>query len=478
MAKKIIRKKDLKDKKVTIMGLGLHGGGIGTAKFFYELGAKVLVTDLKNKQELKSSLKELKGKDIDYVLGQHRSEDFINTDLVIKNPAVPEDSRYLKMAKDNNVAVDTDVGIFFEFCPAPIIGITGTKGKSTVAVLTAELLKQKNKDVILAGNIRSSVLLELSKIKEDSLVVLELSSWQLAGLKSHQKSPSFALMTNFMPDHLNRYKSMDDYLEDKKQIFKWQKRDDFLILNYDDKLVRNLSQEARSKVFYYSQANGIILNSQKTNLGAFVKGEKIYFGNSKEPVCFLNRVKLKGDHNISNVLAAITVAKLHSIGNSSIGKALDKFKGVEGRLQLIKVIDGVEYINDTAATTPEACLAALRSFPRSKEIILIAGGADKNLDFGELSLFIVKRVKSLILLYGTATQNLKKSVEKHLRISNRSLEILGPFDNIEEAVKRAQKLASVNSVVLLSPACASFGLFKHEFDRGEQFEKAVSNLDG
>jgi UDP-N-acetylmuramoylalanine--D-glutamate ligase len=192
----------------------------------------------------------------------------------------------------------------------------------------------------------------------------------------------------------------------------------------------------------------------------------------------LNRVKLKGDHNISNVLAAITVAKLHSIGNSSIGKALDKFKGVEGRLQLIKVIDGVEYINDTAATTPEACLAALRSFPRSKEIILIAGGADKNLDFGELSLFIVKRVKSLILLYGTATQNLKKSVEKHLRISNRSLEILGPFDNIEEAVKRAQKLASVNSVVLLSPACASFGLFKHEFDRGEQFEKAVSNLDG
>jgi UDP-N-acetylmuramoylalanine--D-glutamate ligase len=482
--------KDFKGKKVTIIGLGLHGGGVGVAKFFSQLGAKVLVTDLRSKEKLKESIDQLKGRPIKYVLGQHRPEDFINTDLVIKNPAIPEKSRYLEIARENKVPIETDIGIFFELCPAPIIGVTGTKGKSTVATLIAKLLGRKYSEVILAGNIRASVLEKLNKISKESLVVLELSSWQLAGLKSHQKSPHCAVITNLMPDHLNRYKSMAEYIEDKKLIFKWQKSKDYLVLNYDDKLVRDLAKETKSQVFYYSQDNGIILNLEDTSspgdlprltidqagLGAFVKGEKIFFGQNKEEICSLDDIQLKGRHNISNVLAAITVAKLYEVSNKSIIKVLNKFKGLEGRLELVDVIDGVKYINDTAATMPNASLAALNSFPSNKNIILIAGGADKNLDFDQLAEMIVKRVKVLILLEGSATAKLKKAVDKQLELTDKQLKIIGPLDNMKKAVMEAKNQAQEKDIVLLSPACASFGLFRHEFERGEAFNKAVALL--
>jgi len=467
--------KDFKGKKITIIGLGLHGGGLGTAKFFSQAGAKVLVTDLRSKEELKEPIKKLKGKSIKFVLGQHRSEDFINTDLVIKNPAVSGKSRYLEIAEENNVPIETDISVFFELCPSPIIGITGTKGKSTTASLIAEFLKKKYSEVTLAGNIRISVLRKLNKINKDGLAVLELSSWQLNGLKIHQKSPHFAVITNILPDHLNRYKNMDAYIKDKKEIFKWQKRNDYLILNYDDRTVRGLAQEAKSQVFYYSQDNGIIFDSNNIGLGAVVKGEKIFFGQNKE-VCSLDEIKLRGRHNMSNVLAAITVAKLYEVTNKSIVKVLNKFKGLEGRLEFIDTVDGVKYFNDTTATIPEACLASLNSFSIKQNIILIAGGADKNLDFGQLAEMIIKKVKALILLNGTATAKLKKAVDRQKELTGKELQIIGPLDDMKEAVMHAQRQTEVKDVVLLSPACASFGLFKHEFDRGEQFNKAIASL--
>ncbi len=480
---------NFKNKKVTIIGLGLHGGGVGVAKFFSRLGAKVLVTDLRDKEELKESLEKLKGRPIKYVLNQHRPEDFINTDLVIKNPAVPEKSKYLEIARQHGVPIETDVGMFFELCPAPIIGITGSKGKSTVATLTAKFLTKKYSDVILAGNIRSSVLTKLKKINKDSLVVLELSSWQLAGLRSHRKSPRCSVITNILPDHLNRYKNIEEYIEDKKEIFRWQKAKphqkrqdifqgrDYLILNYDDKIVRDFASQAKSQVFYYSQDNGITSNLEKANLAAFVKGEKILFGqDKKEEICSLEDVRLRGKHNIDNVLAAISVAKLCQVSNKSIKKVLDKFKGLEGRLELIKIVNQVKYINDTAATIPEATLAALTSFPLKKNIILIAGGADKNLNFDQLAEILVRKVKSLILLEGTATAKLKQAVENQIALTNNQLEIIGPLDSMKEAVSEASARAIKKDIVLLSPACASFGLFRHEFERGEAFIKAVNRL--
>ncbi len=487
-----------KNKKVTIIGLGLHGGGVGVAKFFSRLGAKVLVTDLRNKEELKESLEKLKGRPIKYVLNQHRPEDFINTDLVIKNPAVPDKSKYLEIARQHGVPIETDIGIFFELCPAPIIGITGSKGKSTVAALAAELLAKKYDDVVLAGNIRSSVLTKFKKINKDSPVVLELSSWQLAGLRTHRKSPRCSLITNILPDHLNRYKNIEEYIEDKKEIFRWQKAKirpkksqdlfhgrDYLILNYDDKTVRSFAEQAKAQTFYYSQDNGITSNLERASLASFVKGGKIFFGQEeKEEICSLDDIRLKGKHNIDNVLAAVSIAKLCQVSNKSIKKVLTKFKGLEGRLELVKIVNGIKYINDTTATIPEATLASLASFPLKKNIVLIAGGADKNLNFEQLAEIVVKRVKALILLEGTATSKLKTAIENQISLTDSQLEIVGPLDNMKEAVAEAklrlEKLAGPESdsagLVLLSPACASFGLFRHEFERGQAFVEAVDKL--
>jgi len=492
---------DFKNKKVTIIGLGLHGGVVGVAKFFSRLGAKVLVTDLRNKKELKESLEKLKGEPIKYVLDQHRPEDFINTDLVIKNPAVPDNSKYLEIARQHGVPIETDVGIFFELCPAPIIGVTGSKGKSTVVTLIAKFLAKKYGDVILAGNIRSSVLAKLKKINKNSLVVLELSSWQLAGLRSHRRSPHCSVITNILPDHLNRYKNIEEYIEDKKEIFRWQKKKprknnqdvfrgrDCLILNYDDRVVRNFAEQAKSQVFYYSQDNGSTSDLGKARLAAFVKGDKILFGDSglkapnleasglqNEEVCSLEDIALKGKHNIDNVLAAVSVAKLDQVSNKSIKKVLVKFKGIEGRLELVKMLNRVKYINDTTATIPEATLAALSSFPNKKNIILIAGRADKDLNFDYLAEILVKKVKVLILLEGTATPKLKQAVENRIVLTDSRLEIIDPLNSMREAVLKARAKAVENDIVLLSPACASFGLFRHEFERGEMFNKAVNEL--
>lgn len=438
---------DFKNKKVTVIGLGLHGGGLGTAKFFVEAGAKVLVTDLRSRQELKDSLVKLADLPIKYVLNQHRPEDFINTDLVIKNPAVPDNSKYLALARSHKIPIETDVGIFFELCPAPIIGVTGSKGKSTVTSLIGKLLAKKYSQVIVAGNIRSSVLRKLKKIDKKTLVVLELSSWQLAGLRAHRKSPHCAVVTNILPDHLNRYQSINEYINDKKEIFRWQKKKDYLILNEADPVVKEFASEAKAEVLSY--------------------GEK---SQAEEFQQIKDKIKLKGRHNLSNALAAVAVAKLYKLSDKTILKVLSKFNELEGRLETVKTVEEVEYINDTTATIPEATLAALDSLPPDKKIILIAGGNDKKLKFEDLSQAIKRRVKSLILLSGTATEKLQAA------LSDSRLEIVGPLDNMAEAVQQAKERAEAGDIVLLSPAATSFGMFKHEFERGQAFAQAVEEL--
>jgi len=431
-----------------VMGLGLHGGGEGAARFFTKQGAKVLVTDLRARKELKESIKKLQGYSIKYVLGKHRTEDFKNADLIIKNPAVPKDSKYLKIAIKNKVPIETDIGLFFELCPwQKIIGITGTKGKSTTVTLIAKLLKTRYK-VILAGNIRASALEELPRITKNTIVVLELSSWQLEDLKKHKKSPHIAIITNIMPDHLNRHKGMRDYIEAKKLIFKFQKPEDLLILNKDDKVVRGFAKETKAQVIFYSK---------------------------KQAVRYLKHTKLLGEHNLSNISAAATVAKLFKIPSLSIKKILENFKGIEGRLEFVRAIKGVKYYNDTTATTPEATIAALKSFNPAAagqaNIILISGGTDKNLDFKKLAEEISKRVKSLILLPGTATRKIEKAIRP------RQFSII-KVNSMKHAVNEASERAGKGDIVLLSPGCASFGLFQHEFDRGKQFQIKVLDLFG
>ena len=415
-----------KNKKVTIMGLGLHGGGVGVAKFFAKQGAKLIVTDLRTKKELEPSLKELKGLPIKFVLGKHRKQDFINTDLIIKNPGVPADSLYLKAAKKHNIPIKTDVGIFFELCQASIIGITGTKGKSTVATLVYLFLKSKYPNTILAGNIGVSPLEVLSKINKNTKVILELSSFQLENLK---KSPHIAVITTLFPDHLNRYRNFRDYIDAKKSIFKYQKKNDILILNYNNSETKKLSSETNSKVYFFKD---------------------------------------------SNTSAAISVAKLFKISKKDIKKVLSNFKGIPDRQELVAVKRGVKYINDTTATTPQSVIFAVRTFKKrfpKSEIILIAGGVDKKLIYKNLAKEIQKNIAHLILLPGTASNKLKKELGSFLKEPS-SFKV----KSMQQAVIKTSKLAKKGDVVLLSPGAASFNLFKNEFDRGEQFVKAVYKL--
>ena len=452
MSVKIIYMEKLfKGKKITIMGLGLHGGGVGVAKFFCQQDADVLVTDLKTKEQLKESLKKLKKyKNIKYRLGEHKKEDFVNADLVIKNPDVPNDSPFLEVARKNNVSIKTDISIFFDLCQAPIIGVTGTKGKSTVATLIYELLKTKYKNTILAGNIGVSPLEFLNKINSrphqkfgSGWVVLELSSFELEGLA---KSPQVAVITNILPDHLNRYANMERYIQAKKTIFKYQKSRDTLILNKDNFIVRQFAGEAASKVYFFS-------------LKELPKGIK------------LDNFKLLGNHNLSNLLAAIKVAEVLKIPPKNIEKSLKTFKGLASRQEFVGEIRGVKYFNDTTATMPEATIAAIRvfseEFPESK-LILICGGVDKRLKYGELAKIIKEKVGELIMLPGTASDKIKENLVSYLNMHE--------ISSMSEAVEKSSKLAKKGDIVLLSPGAASFNLFKNEFDRGNQFIKEVKKI--
>jgi len=443
------------------MGLGLHGGGVGVAKFFCKQGAAVLVTDLKRKTQLKKSLDKLKNYKIKYTLGKHKKEDFIEADLIIKSPAVPPESLYLAIAKRHKVKIDTDTNLFFKLCKAPIIGVTGTKGKSTIATLIYNFLKTRYRNVILAGNIGVSPLEYLDKIKKSSLVVLELSSFELEDL---ERSPHIAVINSIFPDHLDRYKTITNYIKAKKTIFKHQTSSDFLILNYDDKTIRNFRREASSKIYFFSI-------SKKQN-GCWLKHDKIFFG--EKSVCNISDFKLAGKHNVLNILAALTAAKILRVDNKNIKMVASKFKGVKSREELVAIKDGVRYINDTTATMPEAAIAAVRTFkarfPDSK-IILIAGGEDKNLKYKNLAEAIKKKVDCLVLLPGTASGKLKKEFKG----STEGVKIFS-VKSMAEAVKKANSLAQKGDIVLLSPAAASFNLFKNEFDRGEKFNKEVKKL--
>jgi UDP-N-acetylmuramoylalanine--D-glutamate ligase len=454
---------DFKNKRVTVMGLGLHGGGVSTVEFLCKKGARVLATDLRDQKTLQPSLDKLKKYKIEYVLGEHREKDFSDADMIIKNPGVKPDSPYLKIARKNKIPIETDIGIFFMMCPAQIIGITGTRGKSTTATLIYKILKKKFKRVFLAGNIGDSVLNYLDQLKKGDWIVLEMSSWQTAGLRTIKKSPHISVITNIMDDHMNFYKTKSDYIDDKKQIFKYQKKNDWLVLNYDNPYTRKMAEEVQSKVLFYSSTK---TEPSKADFSDMAGGGVIFpLEKSGQKICFAGfKRNIIGLHNLSNIIAAVAVAKIFKIPDDKIKKTLKEFKGVPFRQELIAVKRGVKYINDTTATTPDAAIAALKTLSDKKNIVLIAGGADKNLDFKKMVLEIEKKVKFLILLKGTAT-------DKILKLKKAPI-----VDSMAKAVALAQKNAKAGNIVLLSPGAASFGLFNNEFDRGQQFNNIVKKL--
>lgn len=460
-----------KNKRITVFGLGLNAGGVGTVKFLAAHGAReIIVTDIKEREELSASLAKLAPyKNVTYILGQHRPEDFTRVDMVIKNPVIPWTNEYVKLAEKHAVPVEMDSSIFFALCPAPIIGVTGTKGKTTTASLIAHILEQAGKRVVRAGIGQVGVLGALGKVTGESVVVFELSSWRLSALARIRKSPLIAVFTNIYPDHLNYYKTMQAYIADKKNIFLFQKQKGVLIANFDDAEVRALAQDAKGERIWFSRAGEI------DGDGVWMRDGKICIrkqGEEKE-LLPLAGIPLNGEHNVSNVLAAIAAALASGLTLKQIASGIASFPGLPHRLEYVREKNGIQYYNDTAATTPEATIAALSSF--AAPIILIAGGSDKGLTFDAVAEEIIKRSKGLILFKGTATDKLIQALRKRLPAeeSERSFEVV---ESMKKAVELASRNAEPGDVVLLSPGAASFGIFRNEFDRGEQFRAAVEEL--
>lgn len=451
------------------MGIGLHGGGTAVVKFLAANGAKVIATDLRSKEQLKVSLEKLKGvKNVQYVLGQHRMEDFSKVDMVIKNPAAQWSDKHIKCALENKIPVEMDSSLFFKLCKNPIIGVTGTKGKTTTATLIYEILKAAGKNPLKVGISQVSVLDRLALIKKDTIPVFELSSWRLSALGRYKISPHIAVFKNILPDHLNYYGTMEKYFQDKKYIFANQKPKDWLIINADDEMLLAAAKEAHGQICKFSY------HPLGRSRSVFIDDGAIYLndGNDIKKLINLKDVPIPGEHNLSNVMAAISATFACGLNAAQIKKALPQIKGVPHRLEFVKELNGIKYYNDTAATIPNAAISAINSF--EQKVILIAGGADKNLDFSDFAKEICEKIKKIILLSGNATEKLLRQINKcsNEEFQN-NIEIV---DSMEDAVKLAKKSAGKGDVVLLSPGAASFGLFANEFERGDKFKEAVKKL--
>lgn len=437
---------DLRGKQVLVMGLGAHGGGLASARYCLKHGADVVVTDLRSRDELGEGADWLESHGVKLVLGEHRAEDFRNADIVIKNPAVPRTSPYLQHAAQ----IETDISLFLRRHSGPIHAVTGTKGKSTTASALHHLLSSVDPRVRLGGNITVSPLTFVDELTGDEPVVLELSSFQLGDLLltpegSDPAFPPFStgIITNLMHDHQDYYASMDAYRSDKALVYRGIVSPGRVLLSADDPLSAGFHPPDTDSVVYVS-----VHNHEQAKL-------------------LPGHLAVVGPHQKVNLLFAAVAATLAGIDPARIRDSITEFPGVPHRLERIRTVRGITYYNDSAATIAEASLAAVQAFDR--RVHLIAGGSDKGLSLESLAA-AGEAAASMHLLSGTGTDRL---LGEHTLNNS----VTGPHPTLKAALEAARGHASDGEIVLLSPGCASFGMFLNEFDRGDQFRKLVHNLE-
>jgi len=543
-------------KKILLMGLGgfVKGSGVSAAEFLARAGADLTITDLKSAKELSRNLRRLKKfKNIKYVLGEHREKDFKETEWVVRNPDVPPSSPFLDIARRRGIFIDNDITLFFrEYGVEQVIGVTGTRGKSTTASLIYEMVRQRSdsarrlKDAWqefsisngarqefssarlvptarLGGNIGESPLRFLdfylsrrnhearlsnnchsernepsyvgaNGIEESILanlmvgdglapVVLELSNFQLSDLDTIKMSPRVAVWTNLYPDHLNKYSSIKEYISDKEKIFKYQKAGDAAVLNWDNEVTRRIGKKLQNVLFFSLK--------KKPRDGAYIKnGWFMFVKSGKETrICKISDTKLLGEHNLSNTLAAICAARSFGAVWPAIKAAIKNFNGVPNRLELVKIRNGVKFINDCAATSPEATIAALKSFPAGK-MILISGGNSKGSPLKEMARFMAKMAKAIILMPGKVNEELRQELRQRVvlttpkrgktclpclsagRQAGRNLPLIFDVKSLKEAINQAVKIARKGDVVLFSPGLTWLPR-QNEFARGEEFKRII-----
>ncbi len=447
------------NKNITIMGLGLHGGGLASALFFLKRGAKVTITDLRSKEVLEPTIEKLKEFDVTYILGYHRDEDFINADIVIKNPGVPKTSKYLKMAK----RIETDISIFLNEVKCPIIAITGSKGKSSTVSAIYHVLKKVNPNTRLGGNITVSPLTFIEEINNNTQVILELSSWQLADLKGKESfKPLISAVTNIKKDHQNAYSSMDEYASDKGVIL--ENVTNMGIINYTDPYKTFFEKIIPITPVYFS--NRPVPDNYT---GAFIDQNKEgWFKDSKGSIKILsNKLEILGEHQRENLLLAAMILFKLSVEPEIIIKELSNFTGIAHRMECFCTKNNVKFYNDSAATIPDATVAAVEAI--NTPIRLICGGTDKELDF-ECVRDVFKKPVSIFLLEGTGTDKLR------LILNEEEIEYQGPYPSLDSLLNDFIPTLKSGDSVLFSPGATSFGMFLNEFDRGNQFKSKILSI--
>lgn len=452
-----------KGKVVAIIGLSIEG--IDSTKYFHAQGASVWCLDRRTKSELGDTYNKLKPLAKGFQIGETYLSDLNRFDLVIRtpgmNPRLPELIAYKKTGK----VVSSATKIFFKECPCPIIGVTGTKGKGTTSTLIARMLERAGKKVWLGGNVGVPLLSHVPDIKKSDIVVLELSSFQLEDLT---QSPQIAVVLRTTQEHLanqdklatNFHPTRDEYVASKKSIVRYQTNSDIAILNGDDPTSASFAKDTKAIVKYFSR--------QLVDADAHVENHTVLVGSKK--IASLGEIKLLGEHNLDNIAAASLAANQAGASLDEIRKTALTFEGLEHRLEVVKTIKGVLYINDSFSTVPETAIAAITSF--SKPIVLIAGGSEKGSDYKEMGEVIGNSSVKALIAIGAMTKRIVDAAKK----GGFKGEVVTGLKAMSDIVKKASALASDGDVVLLSPACASFDMFNNYKERGKLFKHEVSLL--
>ena len=452
--------KKLKSQRVAVIGLGVSN--IPLIEYLHKKYADVTVFDDREEEKLDQIvMNKVKEYGFKFYLGKGNLENLKDFDLIFRSPSCLPTKPELVAEKARGAIVTTEIEQLMKMAPCKIIGITGSDGKTTTTTLTYEILKNSGYTVHLGGNIGIPLFTKLNEIKPEDIIVLELSSFQLMGM---EVSPEISAITNITPNHLNIHKDYQEYIDAKKNIFKNQNEEGILVLNADNELASSCKDEANGKVIMFSSKqkieNGFIVDN-----GIIKECEE----GIRRHIIDTKNLKLKGAHNFQNVCTALALTK-GLVDTDNAVKTIKEFSGVHHRLELVRTIDGVEWYNDSASTSPTRGISALNAFS-DKEIVLIAGGADKNLDYTPIGKPIVEKVQCLILIGQTATK-IYDAVKKELEIQNKNLDI-HMCETFKQSLDLAKRVAKPGQIVLFSPASTSFDMFKDMYDRGDQFKDMV-----
>ena len=449
-------------RKVAVIGMGVSN--LPLLDYLYEKKANVTIFDEKDLDSISNDIMEkIREYGFQFHFGENCLEYLKNFNLIFRSPSCLPTRKELEEEAKRGAIVTTEIELLMKMCPCKIVGVTGSDGKTTTTSLINAILKHAGYSTFLGGNIGTPLFTRLNEMKPSDVVVLELSSFQLMGM---EVSPHIAVITNITPNHLNIHKDYQEYIDAKKNIFKYQEQDDILVLNYDNEITKECAKEAHGKVIFFS-------SKTKLDNGYIVDEDVIKKCEDKVRKHILNveDVILRGEHNYQNIATAIA-ATSSMVDIEKAVEAVKEFKPVEHRIEFVREIDGVKWYNDSASSSPSRTLSGINAF--KEDIILIAGGYDKNLDYTPLAKTIVNKTKALILIGQTANK-IFDAVKSELELENKELDIY-MCNSLEETIQIAKKRAKSGQVVLFSPASASFDMFKNFADRGNKFKKLVNEL--